>query len=253
MLFKMIKSKIFRFFGVFFCFLFCFNFAFSLVEVFSNYDTVLKINSKENFIEVNKSLTLKNVYDVGIVPGQIEFKIAKGLDNSIKDLSVLEVFAKDRFGEQIKINVRETKDFTVFILDIYYPLLPGFEYEFDLYYKLSFDSGGIFFKSLKIPIRESTIPIEKGKFRVILPKNYHFTYFDPKQNLKVLENDFEAVWNIENNKPDSIAFEYSLIKVFRFFNLKGSYVFWIFVNLILVFVLIYEVRKEIKKFKKNEN
>jgi hypothetical protein len=226
--------------------LFFINSIFGVVEVFSKYDTHLSINN-DNTIEVNKSLSLKNVYDVGIVPGQIEFKIGKGTDGSIANIEVLEVKAVDRFGTEVKSQVRKTKDFSVIILDIYYPLLPGFEYNFDLYYKLSYKPGGIFFKSLQIPLRESTIPIENGIFTVTLPNNYHFTYVyteDEKANI----NSNTATWAIKDNHPKSVAFEYSYIPLIVS-GFKGSYVFWILINLALVLFLVYEVRREIKRIR----
>ena len=221
--------------------------ALAAVEVFSHYDTTLKINSN-NTIEVNKSLTLKNVYDVGIVPGQIEFKIARGTEGSIGNIDILKAHAVDSFGNDIKTQVRETGDFSVIILDVYYPLLPGFEYDFNLFYELSYEPGGIFFKSLNIPLRESTIPIQKGEFKVILPENYHFTYVDSLGGTTNI-NGNEAVWPIKDDNPKSIIFEYSYLPL-KLGGLQGSYVFWIAVNVLLLLFLIYEVRREIRRVKK---
>lgn len=219
---------------------------FSAVEVFSKYNTILTVNN-DNTIEVNKSLSLKNVYDVGIVPGQIEFKIGKGTEGSIGKIDVLDVKAFDRFGTEIKSQIRTTKDYSVIILDVYYPLLPGFEYSFDLYYKLSYQPGGIFFKSLNIPLRESTIPIERGEFSVMLPGNYFFTYLDTEGKEVNVDGNF-ATWQILNNEPKSVAFEYSYLPV-KIGGLKGSYVFWVGVNVLLLLFLIYEIRKEIRRIR----
>lgn len=215
---------------------------YSSVEVFSDYNTILKVNS-DNTIEINKTLKLKNVYDVGIVPGQIEFKVGKGVDGSAKNLEISEVKAVDRFGNNIKTQLRNTNDFSVIILDVYYPLLPGFEYEFNLYYKVSYEPGGIFFKSLQIPLRESTIPIEKGDFTVVLPENYHFTYLG-SENQNASINGNVASWKIKDNMPNSVTFEYSYLPI-KIGGLKGSYVFWILINVILLLILIFEIRKEI--------
>ena len=65
-------------------------------------------------------------------------------------IDVLNVSAYDRFGNEIRSQVRQTQGFSVIILDVYYPLLPGFEYEFNLNYVLSYNPSGIFFKSLSI-------------------------------------------------------------------------------------------------------
>lgn len=243
------KHELIKIVSLVFTCLFFMNSIFAAVEVFSKYDTHLTINN-DNTIEVNKSLSLKNVYDVGIVPGQIEFKIGKGTEGSIANIEVMEVMAVDRFGTEIKSQIRQTNDFSVIILDIYYPLLPGFEYNFDLYYKLSYEPGGIFFKSLQIPLRESTIPIENGLFTVTLPNNYHFTYIyteDAKSDV----NGNTATWTIKDNNPKSVAFEYSYIPL-SIAGFKGSYVFWILINLALVLFLVYEVRREIRRIRAEE-
>jgi len=126
--------------------------------------------------------------------------------------------------------------------------LPGFEYEFNLYYKVAYEPGGIFFKSLQIPLRESTIPIEKGDFTVILPENYHFTYLGTENKDAVVDGNV-ASWKIKDNMPNSVTFEYSYLPV-KVGNLKGSYVFWILINIILLLILIFEVRKEIIRVRK---
>lgn len=239
-------KKIFALFSFVFFFFSFISFSYSTVEVFSNYDTILTVNS-DNTINVNKSLTLKNVYDVGIVPGQIEFKIGRGIDGSIDNLEVDNLSAYDSFGNEIKTQIRRTSDYTVIILDIYYPLLPGFEYEFDLFYKISYKPGGIFFKSLQIPLRESTIPIKGGEFKVVLPENYYFTYVESEgKNASVNKNI--AIWDIEDDLPKSVIFEYSYLPI-SVGSLKGSYVFWIMINIILLGILVIEVRKEINKVK----
>ncbi|MCA9459081.1 MAG: hypothetical protein KC589_04085 [Nanoarchaeota archaeon] len=228
-------------------FLFSLNLVYSSIEVFSNYNTELKVNSN-NSIDIVKDLTIKNVYDVGIVPGQIEFKVGKGTEGSIGNIDISNVWAEDSFGNEIKSSVRKTKDYTVIILEVYYPLLPGFEYNFDLFYTLSYEPGGIFFKSLEIPLRESTIPIEQGSFKVILPENYHFTYLSSEGENSTIEGN-QASWKIKDNLPNSVSFEYSYIPI-RFGSFKGSYSFWIIVNVLLLLILIFEIRREIKRVRK---
>ncbi|MCA9458957.1 MAG: hypothetical protein KC550_00245 [Nanoarchaeota archaeon] len=227
--------------------LFSLNLVYSSIEVFSNYNTELRVNSN-NTIDVIKDLTIKNVYDVGIVPGQIEFKVGKGTEGSIGNIDISNVWAVDSFGNEIKSSVRKTKDYTVIILEVYYPLLPGFEYNFDLYYTLSYEPGGIFFKSLEIPLRESTIPIEAGNFKVILPDNYHFTYLSSEGENSTIDGNI-ASWSIKDNLPNSVSFEYSYIPM-KIGSFKGSYAFWIVVNVFLLLILIFEIRREIKRVRK---
>lgn len=233
---------------IFLCILFVSNSIFASVEVFSKYDTTLKVRS--NNIQISKDMVLRNVYNVGIMPGDIEFKIAKGLDGSIKDLKVMNVSAFDSFDKKIPIEILELNNYSVIRLSVFYPLLPGHEYEIKLNYVISYKSGGILFKSLNIPIRESTIPIKNGEFKVILPKNYHFTYLGDKNiNASILGNT--VTWKIKENIPNSIDFEYSRVPL-RLFNLKGSYIFWLIVDLLLFLFLLVEVRKEFDKIEKDK-
>ncbi len=236
--------KLTRIVFVIFLFIMSIFSVYSSVEVFSEYKTILKVNN-DNTIEINKTLKLKNVYDVGIVPGQIEFKVGKGIDGSVGNIEVKNVKAVDRFGNVIKSQVRNTNEYSIIILDVYYPLLPGFEYEFNLFYSMAYEPGGIFFKSLQIPIRESTIPIEKGEFQVILPENYHFTYLGAENSEAKIEENV-ASWSIKDNMPNSVTFEYSYLPI-KIGNMKGSYIFWILINVILLLILIFEIRKEIKR------
>lgn len=239
-----------KFFLALIVLIFMSNFVYSNVEVFSNYDTIVTINS-DNFISVNKTLTLKNVYSVGIVPGQIEFKVAKGIDGSLSNIEIQNVSAVDQYGKEIKTRVRNTDKYSVIIVDVYYPLLPGFEYKFNLNYQLGYDPGGIFFKSLQIPLRESTIPIEKGEFKVVLPDNYYFTYLEENTDTKTTVEGNNAIWEIKDNLPNSIVFEYSYLPI-SIGSFKGSYIFWIVVNIILLSILFIEVKREIKKVKGND-
>jgi len=216
------------------------------VQVFSKYDNTLVIH-KNNTIEVTKSLTIKNVYTVGIVPGQIEFKVGKSTDGELNTLEISNLKVVDSYGSVIPSQIRKTKDYSVIVLDVYYPLLPGFEYSFDITYTLDYNPGGIFFKNLQVPLRESTIPIEKGYFSVELPTNYYFTYVNSDEGEGQV-NKNTAKWDIKNDIPKSISFEYSYLPV-KVGNYRGSYVFWIVINLILILILLFEIRKEVKRVK----
>ncbi len=225
-------------------FLLSLQISFAAVEVFSKFDTSIRINS-DNTVEINKSLSLKNVYDVGIVPGQVEFKLARGTEGG--KIKILDVQAVDQYGSVLRTRVRENEDSSVIVIDVYYPLLPGFEYSFDLYYKFEYEPGGIFFKSLQIPLRESTIPIEDGRFSVTLPKSYYFTHTSEEGFDSI--TDGKATWVIANDNPKVVSFEYSRIPLNIGFA-RGSYVFWVVVNLLLLSILVFEIRRAIKRIKR---
>ena len=81
---------------------------FSAVEVFTKYDTTVSINANET-IDVHKSMRLRNIHVVGIVPGRIEFKIPRISEDSVSEISLSNFKVVDRYGNNIKSQVFETK------------------------------------------------------------------------------------------------------------------------------------------------
>ncbi len=224
------------------------NAAYSAVEVFTNYDTKIQINSN-NTMDIQKNINLRNIHIVGIVPGRIEFKVGTGEKGSVSDLELSNVVALDRYGEPIRTQVFETNDAKIIALDIFTPILPGFEYIIDLSYTLSYDSSGLFFKNMEIPLKEQTsIEIQKGVFELSLPDNYYFTYISGNSSEQEV-NDNVAKWSINKDSPQSVRIEYSYLPI-NFGGIKGSYLFWITINIILLIILSFEIRKEFKGYKK---
>ncbi len=218
---------------------------FGTVEVFSEYNTEIKLNSNQT-IDVHKSILLQNIHTVGIVPGSIEFKISRKLNNSDSEIKLSNVRIYDRYNNSIKFKIVETADYNIIALDIFSPLLPGFEYKMDLYYTLEYESTGIFFKSLEIPVKEiSTVPIKSGTLTLELPQNYAFTYLSYESNLTVVSKNIR-VWDVTENMPEVIGFEYSYIPL-KVGNIRGSLLFWIILDLILLTLLVLQFVKEIKK------
>jgi len=241
---------------VFTCILFAFFFvssAFATVEVFSQYDTEITINSN-NTIDVHKTIYLKNIHVTGIVPGSVEFKINKKINNSDFEINVTNIQVLDRYGNPIKFKTIETKDYTVIALNIFSPLLPGFEYKMDLYYTFEYESSGFVFKSLEVPIKEiSTIPVEKGTFKITIPENYGFTYISFISNTSKIDKN-TAFWefNSENKMPETIAFEYSYIPL-KIGDLRGSIAFWIIIDVVLFLLLILDITRRVRNRRKEEN
>lgn len=223
-------------------------FTFAAVEEFSSYNTEIKINAN-NTMDVYKQITLRNIHIVGIVPGRIEFKIGKGTDGSVSNFELTNIRAYDRHGKEIKTKVLETKDNLVIAMDIFTPILPGFEYKIDLYYTLNFDSSGIFFKNMEIPVKEKTsINIREGSFKLELPENYYFTYISDEYNNTLVEDNV-AKWTIDGTSPGSVRIEYSYIPL-KFSGVKGSYIFWVIINIVLLIILSFEIKKEVRRHKK---
>ena len=209
-------------------------------QVFSVYNTEMEVHSN-NSIDINKKLKIKNIYDVGIIPADIEIEIG-----SKEAINILFVDAYDVYGNRIKSRVKEYNDATIVILDVDYPILPGFEHEFYVNYTLQYEPKGIFFKSLSLPIGDSSIPIEKGTFRISLPKGHSFTYVDASINHTELSKN-EIVWRVDDEFSKQIVeFEYSKVPI-NVGNLKGSQIFWISINGVLLIILIFIIRMEVKK------
>lgn len=228
-------------------FLISLNCGFSSVEVFSNYDTTLNFID-DNKIEIQKSVTIRNIHKVGIVPGQIEFKIISD-DNSIvldeKSLKIVDKYNKEKQHKLIK-----TKEGYTIITEIFMPILPGFEYNLNLYYTLEYDKKGIFFNNLRLPLNDALdIPIWAGKYEINLPKNYKFTYISFDSN-KTIKDQNKLIIDMKTENPEFLEIEYSYIPL-NFTHFKGSYFFWIVINIILLFVLFLELRKEFIRRKSN--
>lgn len=213
------------------------------VEVFSTYNTDIRLNNDDT-LDVHKSIFLRNVHDVAIIPGQVDFKILTG-----DHVEVLEYSLKDRYEQDINSNIIKTQDFSIIQTKIFTPLLPGFEYKIDLYYRLNLQPKGIFFKKLQIPLKENTrIPIKSGTINLEIPENYHYTYLNYKDNDTIVDSN-KASWEISEETPDILEFEYSYLPI-NLPGISGSLVFWILINVILIFILIKEVRKELYKYHK---
>jgi hypothetical protein len=223
---------------------------FAAVERFSQYDTKIKINSDDT-IDVSKDISLQNTHIVGIVPGRVEFKIGKKIEGSSSNINLDSYTIKDRYGKEIKSLLFETETEAVIAIDIFMPLLPGFKYIIDLDYTLSYDSSGLLFKSLEFPIKEdSSIDIEQGLFTLELPESKSFTYL-LIENTNISINQNIATWDISEESPSTGVVEYSSIPI-HIRDVKGSFIFWISINLLLLMILAFEIYRGIKRLKREE-
>lgn len=226
--------------------LFLISNSFSVAEVFSRYDTNVIFNSDDT-INVKKSLALKNIHTTGFVPGPIEFKILKNDNIQLLEDS-LKITKAD--GSNIKYQLVKTSDHYSILFNIYMPILPGFEYPFNIEYTLLQDPKGFMFKNIQVPLKEVVeIPILSGSYKITLPDDKYFTYVSYSDNLSSINGNV-GMWDIKSDKvPNLLEFEYSKLPL-NIFNFKGSLLFWISINLILFIILLFEVRKEVKRFKK---
>ena len=218
-------------------------------ESFSKYHSIVNFSDSKHII-ITKELALKNNYDKSILPGQIEFRIGKGIGDTVVGANMEDVRVYDKDGDNMSFTIREYEEYSSLIVDVYYPLLPNFEYEFTLQYTLDFRSSGLFFKSLQVPLKESSIPIEDGTFEIYLPKYTYFTYLGELDEYATVKGNY-GIWELGGDLPNSIEFEYSFIPI-RSSIMRGSYVFWISVNVLVFLFLMFEIRKEVVRVKEKE-
>ena len=132
-------------------------------------------------------MNLRNIHTVGIVPGQVEFKINHDANSGI--LNLVNYSVTNRYGQSITSKLIQTESYSIIALDIFQPLLPGFEYIINLDYTLEFDPSGIIFKTFELPLKENTrIPIWEGRYELELPESYQLTYLNYEDNDTVIEN-----------------------------------------------------------------
>jgi len=226
-----------------------FSTTFASVEMINNFDTTVKFNS-DNTLSISKHISIQNIHTVGIVPGRVKFKINK-IDSSI-DFIDNSLKVTNKYGSKVKHQLIKTKNYYIIAVDIYTPILPGFKYDLNLDYKLHFSPSGILFKSVQVPLKENIdAQIKSGTFKLILEDNKRFTYLSFKDKNTII-NKNQVTYKINKDTPNTLEFEYSLMPI-DIFNFKGSYVFWITVNLLLIILLIIELRKELDPFKKRKN
>jgi hypothetical protein len=215
------------------------------VEQFTQYDSTITVLD-ENKIEIKKQIAIRNVHDSGIIPGQVEFKIFNA--DSEHPLHISEYSAVNRYGDDIRSRVVTTNEYSSIVLDIFQPILPGFEYEITLTYVIEYDPSGIFFKRVEIPLKESTrVPILSGEVFIEVPEGKYFTYLSYENENSTVEGNM-ASFSLSEDTPDILIFEYSFIPL-KFGPLAGSLVFWALVNVILLIILGMEVKREVRKLR----
>lgn len=209
------------------------------VQVFSQYDTTFEIFSN-NTLKVEKDLKIKNTHTVGIIPGEMEFQVG----NKNKNFIVASVKAYDNFDNELKTKVVEYNNYSKIEVNVEYPILPGFEYDFKVEYILEFDKSGIFFKTLEIPKDESSIKIENKNVKINLPQGYSLTYanenYSTGEKNEIILQDFK-----DDNHSILIEYSYIPIKVEGF---RGMYIFWISLNSLLILLLLFLIRRAIQKY-----
>lgn len=235
----------FIFYFVLIIFLFLNMNSYANVQEFSRYSTDIEI-SGNNTLEISKKISLKNTHTVGFIPGIVEFNVG----NEELQLEVLSISTKDIYGNYIEHRVRSENNSKIIELNVEYPVLPGFEYTFYLNYTLKYNPKGIFFKNIKIPTSQSSIPLREGDLKISIPSNSYFTYVESKNNFTEIDNKNIEI-DLTSTDIEVVHFEYSRIPILLF-NIKGSLIFWGLINIILILILLRIIGSEIRKYQEEE-
>lgn len=223
-----------------------FSFAQQNVEQFTSYNATYSFID-ERIIEVDKTMSLRNLHSSGIVPGPIEFRTAVLENNGFE---IYDLNATNRYEEPITSSILEFRDYTAISVNIFTPILPGFEYEINLNYKIRInESPGILFNRAQLPLLEDTrVPILEGEVTIRAPNNTYITHTSFSDNMTQI-NGNSIRYELDDNTPSFTLIEYSLIPS-RIGNVAGSLVFWSIVNIILFSVLIFEIFRGFRRKKK---
>ena len=231
--------------GFFIFFIVSYSFAQS-VEQFTQYDVTYTI-LEDGIIEVNKTMSLRNIHSVGIVPGPVDFRISVLEGN---DLEIFDLRATNRHGELINSNILEIFPYKIIRVNVFTPILPGFEYQINLNYKLELqNSSGLLFKRIQLPLAQDTrVPILDGRVTINVPQSHFLTHSSYRDNSTLLSSN-SVTFDINEQTPEYVLIEFSRIPS-RIGPIAGSLVFWIMINIILFSILIIEITRGFKKREK---
>ncbi|MEM4396069.1 MAG: hypothetical protein QXR30_00175 [Candidatus Woesearchaeota archaeon] len=226
--------KNFIYFGIILTFMLSFYSGFSF-QRFSNYVTKLKIDNNE--ITINKEIEIENYGQVGIVPGEMIFRIL-----NVKESDIINISAKDEFGNTFPVKINPSDDFVEVVVENYIPIFAQSKQKVFIDYTIKSNLKGLLFYSFEYPLMDTSIPIQNGKIIIIPGKNLYLTY---APEAKCEKN--ECFFEIKNQKNKMVEFELSRIPLPKL-KVKAYYVFWygIIAMLLLISILQLIIRKVLK-------
>ncbi len=206
-------------------------FAFAF-ERFSDYKTILYVHPP--YIDVTKEIEIENYGSVGIVPGELVFRILDLTKDQVRNLT-----AKDNFGNVFPTSIKQGQGFVELLIEDYVPIFAKSKQKIIINYQIKFETKALFFYTFTYPLIDTTLPIKHLKLVVKTPKNVHLTY---APGIKC--NKKECYWEFENVKKESVTFEVSYLP-FPMLKVPAVNIFWYgIISLIILIMLIqFLVRK----------
>lgn len=209
------------------------------VITISNYKTTLTL--EEDNIYFEKHITLENTGKNTIIPGELHFKLYEITDKKIKTIpKITDLESHDKYNNDLSARIISKTGEAEVVVSAWQPIMPKFEYNIILKYKMKFEPKGILFHNLNLPDEETTIPIRNSKTTIKIPNSYSISYA-PNATVTKAENFKIAEW--DNIKEKTI--EYTKLPFFKA-NIHGATIFWISLIFILTIPLVAILISELK-------
>ncbi len=217
------------------------QFALGEVVVFSNYETTTTL--RDDRLHIEREITLQNVGSNPIIPGELHFRIhelkeGKHVASQIRNLEVY-----NDYGQEMNNRKVEGDDETQLVVSLWEPVLPQFSYKIYMTYDIMFETKGILFYELVVPVEETTIPIRNSENMIHIPSRYHVTNA-PDAQVRMIEKEGNEYSEVNWEGKKQMPVEYSVLPLPRL-GIKAVNLFWgviIIITLILSYVLHRKLR-----------
>jgi hypothetical protein len=237
---KLIGRMNIKYLFYFLMLLFVLKFSFAEVVVFDNYET--QITMGDGVIHIKRVLTLQNVGQNPIIPGELHFKIHE-LKKGERVASEIQNFgAINEQNIELKTRVVKADKETDLVVSVWEPILPKFSYKIYLDYDIIFKPKGMLFYEFVVPTEETTIPIKNYKNTVLIPSKYHVTH--APDAIVGLDKNNQKLRAVEWKNTKEMVMEYSILPLPKI-GIKAVNLFW-GVIIVLTLIITFIVHKKLR-------
>ena len=213
------------------------------VVVFDNYETHTTLEKGKLHIE--RVITLKNVGDNPIIPGELHFKLHEIVKGKKIPSVVTDFSARNDYNAELKTRTVQGDEETDLVISIWEPVLPKFSYRINLQYDLGFEPKGLLFYELNVPVEETTIPIVNQEHNLYIPTSYYVTYA-PDAVVKTVSRNGNEYRMVSWQNREDMLLEYSPLPLPKT-GVRAVNIFWgvVIVGLIMLTFLLHRKMRRI--------
>lgn len=180
---------------------------------------------------------MKNIGQAPVIPGELHFRLFEQDGKEKIPIVVTDLQATGSRGADLDAVILQREDETDLSVQVWDPLLPGFNYDFTMSYEMQFEPSGIFFHEITLPREETTIAIRRERTEFRLADNFHVTYA-PGSEVSKLSGFSVVNWD---DADDARVIEFSRLPFPRV-GVRAVNVFWIMIIIVLIGVLVMSSR-----------